>query len=359
MITSWDERKLAKVATVFSILFHLVLALVFLIAWVITPKSEIIPKKEDKALLISSELFDPSFIRSNPSQEIENAPENPTQESDINTQAATELVKKINSNEQMPSQEGELRDWNELQNLQLNQGEQPKDIPIQPTSTPPSELSPPESAEQPTKETEPTKPPEPPKTLNPTPEDLLEQIDTLTKIEIHPKDEPSETKPPEPEQQKPTKAVPPMPLPATQPKQLAKPTPPTPATPPVDVFTPQTKKNRIYGTLSNKGPSSVNAKKTPRGIYMRKVTSAIEKRWHIYRSQNLDFATFGNIRLKFSIGNSGNITGTRIISQDANAVMIDFTLRAIRDANIPPIPADVRQNLDNQPLDFTYDVLIY
>jgi hypothetical protein len=44
---------------------------------------------------------------------------------------------------------------------------------------------------------------------------------------------------------------------------------------------------------------------------------------------------------------------------EADVRMLDFTLRAIMEAEIPPIPADLLPLLDSGRLEVEYDVLIY
>jgi hypothetical protein len=46
-------------------------------------------------------------------------------------------------------------------------------------------------------------------------------------------------------------------------------------------------------------------------------------------------------------------------AKEADPRMTDFTLRAIRDAEIPPIPLDLLPMLDNERFEVEYDVIIY
>ena len=47
------------------------------------------------------------------------------------------------------------------------------------------------------------------------------------------------------------------------------------------------------------------------------------------------------------------------MKNDANAIMVDFTLSAILEADIPPMPAEILDILEDETLDVTYDVIIY
>ena len=126
-----------------------------------------------------------------------------------------------------------------------------------------------------------------------------------------------------------------------------------------NVFQPHTRRNRVAGTISNRGKSAVNAAETPLGRYTRKVTGAVERRWHMERRVKADFVTYGSLRVSFVVAKTGKAGRLKIIENDANPIMTDFTLGAILDADIPPMPSEVRELLGDEPLEITYDVIIY
>lgn len=128
-----------------------------------------------------------------------------------------------------------------------------------------------------------------------------------------------------------------------------------------EAFVPFTRTSKVRGTISNRGKSSVNAEETPMGRYMRSVTSQVEKKWHTYRRRNMGDVTFGSLKLEFYVTQDGRSEGLRIISDPRNAdpMMADFTLQAIRDAEIPPIPDDLIPMLEAGRMRIEYDVLIY
>jgi len=128
-----------------------------------------------------------------------------------------------------------------------------------------------------------------------------------------------------------------------------------------EAFTPFTRTSKARGTLSNRGEAAVNAEETPVGRYMKQVTGAVEKRWHLMRRRYADAVTFGNLRLRFYVNKDGSVDPPTILSDraQADARMIDFTVRAILDAPIPPIPVELLPMLDRERLEVEYDVLIY
>jgi hypothetical protein len=126
-----------------------------------------------------------------------------------------------------------------------------------------------------------------------------------------------------------------------------------------DVFQPQTRRNKVAGTISNRGRAAVDAAETPLGRYTRQVTGAVEKSWHIERRRKSDFVSYGSLKVSFVVASSGKAGRLSIIEDDANPIMIDFTLGAILSADIPPMPKEVRELLGAEPLEITYDVIIY
>ena len=117
---------------------------------------------------------------------------------------------------------------------------------------------------------------------------------------------------------------------------------------------------KLRGTISNQGTASVDAENTPTGRYMKQVTSAVEREWHRKRRLNRDFVTFGTIKLEFHVDARGEVHGLTIKNRSgANAVMQDFTLNAVLDATIPPMPAGLPEILDRELLLISYDIIVY
>jgi len=134
---------------------------------------------------------------------------------------------------------------------------------------------------------------------------------------------------------------------------------PAAATPPAG-FSGLRAPTKLRGTISNQGPASVDAEDTPTGRYMKQVTSAIEREWHRKRRLNRDFVTFGTIKLEFHVNARGEVHNLTIKNRSgANAVMQDFTLNAVLDAPIPPLPPGLTEILDRELLLISYDIIVY
>ena len=74
------------------------------------------------------------------------------------------------------------------------------------------------------------------------------------------------------------------------------------------------------------------------GSYKQKVVTAIEKSWHQFRLSNMDDVTAGNLRLRFRVDSRGEVHNLRILRNEANVGLTEFTLEAILAAKIPAMP---------------------
>ncbi|MEM7011165.1 MAG: hypothetical protein AAF585_06745 [Verrucomicrobiota bacterium] len=205
--------------------------------------------------------------------------------------------------------------------------------------------------------------------------DDLEVIDERTPLETDvedtaPMENPDAEDPERPEDMLP--APPPnapiVPTPI-MPKEQSTPPPSQPgAQPSVDMqgaadaiaFNPERYNNKMKGSLSNQGPSSaLDVEATALGAYKKKVSQAIERRWHQLRLQNMQYVTFGSLKVAFEVNSGGKVSRMRVVHDDSNAVMTDFSLKAINSADIPPMPPEVSTLLGNDGLEITYDIIVF
>jgi hypothetical protein len=145
-------------------------------------------------------------------------------------------------------------------------------------------------------------------------------------------------------------------MPQVMPAEPISPVEPSRATP---GFRPETRATSMRGSISNRGRPSLDAAESPLGRYKADVSRAIEKLWHRFRQDRAEFVVYGSIKLEFKVDRYGKPRNLKIIKNDANAIMVDFTLSAILKADIPPMPEEILDILDNETLDVTYDVIIY
>lgn len=124
-------------------------------------------------------------------------------------------------------------------------------------------------------------------------------------------------------------------------------------------FSHETRQRKLRGTLSNQGTPSFDAKATPTGRYLSRVTQAIERKWRAHVDLNREFVTWADLRVTFKIDKDGMVHDLKIPRAEANAVIKDFTLSAILEAELPPIPADLWEILEGEQIEMSYDIVIY
>ena len=131
-----------------------------------------------------------------------------------------------------------------------------------------------------------------------------------------------------------------------------------------NAFTPFTRRSQTKGMVSNRGAEdSVDAKASPMGRYYRQVIGQVEKKWHLYLHLRRDGVTYGNLDIVFYVSKQGKVEGLRVLNdKESNPILTELTVRAIQDAEIPPIPEDVIPELpeeDHGRFKINYDVHIY
>jgi outer membrane biosynthesis protein TonB len=224
-----------------------------------------------------------------------------------------------------------------------------EDLPSAPASAPP--------ASEPDAEPSATPPPE--RIPDPVEQRLALATESVVKVRVEP----------DPALKPPVPAKPARPVAALREPEVASrpPVPPRPASPPGPAgstppagFSGLRTPTKLRGTITNQGPASVDAEDTPTGRYMKQVTGAIEREWHRKRRLNRDFVTFGTIKLEFHVNARGEVQNLTIKNRSgANAVMQDFTLNAVLDAPIPPMPPGLTEILDRELLLISYDIIVY
>ncbi len=304
---------------------------------------------------------DESFIHTDGLPEATEAPENARRISDRNTRTASEGAADPNG-PAVPSQDGIDVPVVEVVRQALSEGE--SEAAPGPPATPMVAAAAAPPAPAPTPEPTPAPQPAPPPTPLVEKTATVPDADAMVAVDT-PKPEAPPT-PPELALREPRlDEIPPRPVEKTPPPPATPPKPAQPAvanTPPAPApgFQGQREKTKLSGSISNRGPSSVDAADTPVGRYMKRVTTAVEKEWHRKRNQFADFVTYGTIKLEFWVDRQGRVQSLSIKNRNgANAVMQDFTLNAVLDAQIPPMPAGLTEILDNERLQITYDIIVY
>ena len=118
-------------------------------------------------------------------------------------------------------------------------------------------------------------------------------------------------------------------------------------------------KKKSVGKLSNLGQAALDVEETVLGHYKKKVDLAVQKSWHRARTAHADFVKFGSLKVRFWVNESGDIVDIRLLRNDADPVMVDFSISGILRADIPPVPKDLIELTQDGRMEFEYEIIIY
>jgi outer membrane biosynthesis protein TonB len=115
-------------------------------------------------------------------------------------------------------------------------------------------------------------------------------------------------------------------------------------------------KTQLSGSISRKGRSALNVANTAMGRYQAALSRAVEAEWHKNCTKYRDFITPGILTIRFVIGPDGAVRSISVVEMvDAGEVQKGFTLGSIRQAKIPPIPAELKAEIDDDPIELIYN----
>jgi outer membrane biosynthesis protein TonB len=168
-----------------------------------------------------------------------------------------------------------------------------------------------------------------------------------------------------------------VPVPKNQPEEAIKPTPEKPPAPkkpavaqeetppqkpaqPVKSNEPgfrgYQRKTAIQGSISRTGRSSLDVVDSPLGRYQAAISRAVEKEWQRNCVRHRDFITPGFLTVRFFVQPSGKVRSVQFVGDiETGEIQKGFTLNSIRDAEIPPMPAAVRQEFENESLELIFN----
>ena len=322
-LTIWreDERRKALVALAASILLHLfIIGCVSLMLAVRKPISIPPPEEAPVELTLvaapdSTPKPRPAYVQTSESQRADKPPENSVFESDKDTHAASPLP--AAGDAPVPTQDGRDQPGLSLENKEYTAG------PVARESAP---------AVQPRQETAPQ-----PKAEESKPKMTPQQSTQLALLE-----------PPKPKTSPRPKAA--KAVRQEQQQQAQTPQPPG--------YQPQTRITRIRGNISNKGRAALSATATPLGRYKKMLSDAIGSRWYYYVTEQLGLLNVGTVEVRFVVRQNGNVERVQVLRNSSNESFAACTVRAIMEADIPPIPKELVPMLEGSRIEIEYSFTI-
>jgi outer membrane biosynthesis protein TonB len=347
MMEQKKQRRTVGFAVLISVLLHLVVG--YSLAAFGSVLAPTLPADDAPAELTFMDLSEapppvpknPQFIPTAPSKESAEKPKEQTFESNANSKAASQLP--ATGDLPVPSQEGPERPFTNLETHDFSlqtQGTlpqpQPKETP-QPESKPTAETTASPKAQ-------PSEPPKPTPDLSPPPTPEPEQFAMLTATPPPPLKAPEEAdSSPVPEAAAPEAPLVPRPKPET----------------PASSYQPQKEQTRIAGSISDRGPSSVNAVGTPLGRYQKQMYDAVGARWYKYTTEKRDLISIGTTRLTFTVDRAGRVANIKVVDNTANEAFASVCLQSVQDLKLPPIPEDIASTLPSEGLQQELTFILY
>ena len=321
-----EDRRKALTALVASILLHLfIIGSVSLVLAVRRPIYVPPPEESPVELTLvaapdTTPKQRPSYVQTSESQRADKPPEDSVFESDKDTHAASPLP--AAGDAPVPTQDGRDQPGLSLENREYTAGPVPQE------STP---------AVQPRQETTPEPKPEESKPEESKPKMTPKQSTQLALLEP--------PKPKTPPRPKAAKAV-------RQEQQEQAQTPQPPG------YQPQTRITRIRGNISNKGRAAVSATATPLGRYKKMLSDAIGSRWYFYVTEQLGLLNVGTVEVRFVVRENGKVERVQVLRNSSNESFAACTVRAIMEADIPPIPKELVPMLEGSRIEIEYSFTI-
>jgi hypothetical protein len=115
------------------------------------------------------------------------------------------------------------------------------------------------------------------------------------------------------------------------------------------------RKTAMVGSISRGGPSALDVADTPLGRYQGAISRAVEIEWQRNCVRHRDFITPGFLTVRFFVETSGKVRSVQFVGDmETGEVQKGFTLNAIRNAGIPPMPKALRKEHDDEPLELMF-----
>ena len=115
------------------------------------------------------------------------------------------------------------------------------------------------------------------------------------------------------------------------------------------------RKTAVVGSISRSGRSALDVEDSPLGRYQAALSRAVELEWQRNCVRHRDFITPGFLTVRFFVEPGGKVRSVQFVGDmSTGEVQKGFTLNSIRNAAIPPMPADLRKDFAKEPLELIF-----
>ncbi len=336
-----SNRKKVALAVAGSILLHILIILAVSGVFAIWPETASVHASPSQDQLPELTMLDQPapqqpehrYVRTDDLQKADQKPADSTFESDKDTAAAADQAAK--GTDPVPTQDGKKFPDMAFLNHDYSLDAQGTEFNRQPDQA---------EAEQPAA----TPPPTP--TPAATPESTPPPTPTPTAT---PESTPTPTPTPPKEEELAMLKEAPTPVPTPPPANSRR--TPRPRTAPRTAYRQQSILNEMRGNITNRGRSSVAALGTPWGRFQKAVSDAVGSRWYFYVSERGGASIMpDSVQVNFHVLPDGRVENAHVLGAAANQTLASCSLRAVCDAQIPPMPEELVSTVPGNGVDFTF-----
>lgn len=116
------------------------------------------------------------------------------------------------------------------------------------------------------------------------------------------------------------------------------------------------KRTRTTGRFVLGSKPSLNVEKTPKGMYQALIYRRIAYYWYKECDANRDMIIPGSLQIRLLVNIHGQIASVDLVKRaGASVSQQGFTFRAVRCAEIPPMPTDVQRDIVGDKMELIFD----
>jgi outer membrane biosynthesis protein TonB len=118
--------------------------------------------------------------------------------------------------------------------------------------------------------------------------------------------------------------------------------------------------NEMRGNITNRGRSSMAALGTPWGRFQKAVSDAVGSRWYFYINERGGGSVMpDSVQVTFRVMPDGRVENAHVIGSPANQTLASCSLRAVCDAQIPPMPEELIPMVPPEGQTITYTFTLF